>query len=610
MTDWVSRHLDRWSTLSERMPLDVLPASNGEFIPPPPSEQQLRVMRLQNEKAEEVRQKMGMSRRTFVRSASAIGVGFWALNQVMPGKWGRYLPGAGIGEAAGGPIGDDACSLEYPEAQLNNLPGEFIFDVQTHHVDSSSTSPWRINNPGVHAAFMALWTQSGPLGGEPHVGSDGHIYGFGSGGEIDPIENLSRYHYLKTLYLDSSTNMTVLSCVPSEESQQPLPTPEAYDTVNIVNHLAGGTQRAVMHAFAMPNRGSYGIQPYAKNQRPVYQQAEFDLMEQHVRSFHRSLRGWKVYTPWGDVPYASGWFLDDEIGMAFIDQVRKLTKIGGPPVIACHKGFALPAFDHRAASPRDIGPAARQNLDIHFVVYHSGFDSETQTAYPGDDKVNSADRGVDCFIKSLRENAWDASHFIPRGLEHGNVPNVYAEIGSTMKSVLGDPDQATHLLGKLVTYVGPRRIAWGTDSLWFGSPQPIITGLRSLHFTQRAKEFYNLPFGLDGDAWDPRVNALSPHSYRGPHKHIKDWPTDHKAHPERTIRNHIFGRNAAVVYKVDPDAQRKLIHCDDVQKIRDGYLINPATPNEVRPFATNKMPAFRTRSAMLANTWPKAPFTP
>ena len=603
MSDWIRRHLDRWSNLSERMPLDVLPASNGEFLPPPPTEQQIRVMQLQNEKAEDVRHQLGMSRRTFVRSASAIGVGFWAINQVYRGEWGHYASSAN----ADGPIGDDACTLEFPEAQLNNLPGEFIFDVQTHHVDSGGT--WRINNPGVHAAFMALWSQSGPLGGFPHVGTDGHISGFGKGGEVDPIENLSRYHYLKTLFLDSSTNMTVLSCVPSEESQQPLPTPEAHHTVKLINHMAN-SPRTVMHAFAMPNRGSYGVQPYAKNQRPAFQQAEFDLMEQHVKQFKDVLRGWKVYTPWGDVPYASGWFLDDEIGMAFIDQVRRLTKIGGPPVIACHKGFALPSFDHRAASPRDIGPAARQNPDINIVVYHSGFDSETQREYPGDDKVNSADRGVDCFIKSLRENDWDATRFVPHGLEHGNVPNVYAEIGSTMASVLGDPDQSAHLLGKLITYVGARRIAWGTDSLWFGSPQPIITGLRSLQFTQRAREFYNLPFGLDGDAWDPRVNAMSPHSYAKPHPHVKDWPTDHKAHPERTIRNRIFGRNAAVVYKVDPDVARHKISCDDVQKMRDGYLLNPATPKEVRPFATNKMPAGRTPQQVLANTWPNAPFTP
>jgi hypothetical protein len=91
---------------------------------------------------------------------------------------------------------------------------------------------------------------------------------------------------------------------------------------------------------------------------------------------------------------------------------------------------------------------------------------------------------------------------------------------------------------------------------------------------------------------------------------VKDWPTDHRAHPERTIRNHIFGRNAAVVYKVEPDAHRSMISCDRVQKMRDAYLLNPATPKEVRPFATNRMPAGRTPEQVLADTWPNAPFTP
>ena len=31
-----------------------------------------------------------------------------------------------------------------------------------------------------------------------------------------------------------------------------------------------------------------------------------------------------------------------------------------PPVVATHKGFALPGFDQRGAAPRDVGPAARR----------------------------------------------------------------------------------------------------------------------------------------------------------------------------------------------------------------------------------------------------------
>ena len=53
-------------------------------------------------------------------------------------------------------------------------------------------------------------------------------------------------------------------------------------------------------------------------------------------------------------------------------------------MIATHKGFALPGFDQRAATPRDIGPAARQNRDVKFIVYHSGYDiGDTQRALPG-----------------------------------------------------------------------------------------------------------------------------------------------------------------------------------------------------------------------------------
>jgi hypothetical protein len=159
-------------------------------------------------------------------------------------------------------------------------------------------------------------------------------------------------------------------------------------------------------------------------------------------------------------------------------------------------------------------------------------------------------------------------------MEHGNVPNVYAEIGATMRSVMGSPDELAHLLGKLITNVGPRRVVYGTDSLWFGSPQSVIVGFRSFELSDEAKALYNLPHGLDGSRFDPRVLA---------------------ADPKDTIRNGIFGRNAAEVYGIDADAQRSAISCDEVQKIRDAYIVNPATPAQVNPGASNTMHAARTR---------------
>jgi uncharacterized protein len=592
--------------LNEDLPVDVYPCSNGEFAPEKPTAEQHAIMELQNAEIERQRQRFNMSRRQFVRTAGAMSIGVWAVSQITGGRWGSY---------AGAVQKDDACDLNWEGAQLNNMPGEFIFDVQSHHIESGGE--WRATNPGFHAFFTAIWSQSGPLGGTPFgnvlggefgspVGSDGKVRGWGYGEELDPMENLSRYHYLKELYLDSSTNMCVLSAVPSAPEDQPLSIEEAAKTIDVVNGLAQNTPRAVMHAFVMPNRGSLGTTSESMGTDPVFMAEEFELMEQHINNHPGMICGWKTYPAWGDVPYSSGWYFDDNVGEKFFQRVIELgDRYDMPKTIAVHKGFALPMFDQRAASPRDIGPSARSFPDVNIVVYHSGYDMETQRAYPGDDQVNSADRGVDCLVKSLRENRWDASQFILPGLDHGNVPNVWAEIGSTWRSIMRNADQSAHLLGKLITHVGPQRVVWGTDSLWFGSPQSEIVHLRAFEFSNEAKELYNLPHGLEGDRFDPRVDCNDPFSYTpaqaAARPAIPDWPTDGRPHPERSIRNGIFGRNAAVPYRVDPDAARAAISCDEVQKIRDGYILNSGIndPRNGAPYASNRLVGKRTEREVI-----------
>ncbi|MCA1726626.1 MAG: amidohydrolase, partial [Actinobacteria bacterium] len=562
------------------------------------------VMALAEEETERQRRRFGMSRREFVRTAAAYSVGLWAIDQVFQGEYGSYA-------WADNTRTNQACDLEWPGAQMRNLPGEFIFDVQSHHVDSDGE--WRATNPGFEVAFSLFWSQAGsPIAGDdPYWPDEAPLRG---GREVDPMENLSRYHYLKELFLDSSTNVTILSAVPSEPRNQPLPIDEAAITIDTVREMAGGTPRSFMHAFVMPNRGWYGPAWGSTVGEPLYLREELDMMEENVLLHRNKIRGWKVYTPWGSVPYTTGWFLDGEIGLAFLNKVRELgDKYGIPKTVAAHKGFALPAFDERAASPRDVGPAARQFPDINFLIYHSGYDggfsSDPQGPYPGDANVDSSKRGVDCLVKSLRENNWDASRFVPRGLAFGNSPNVYAEIGSLWRDVMRDPDQAAHALGKLIRHVGPRRVVWGTDSLWYGSPQSEIVALRAFRMSGKARELYGLPYGLDGDRFDPRRNALSGSSYVSKHPHVKGWPTDGRSHPERTIRNGIFGRNAAPVYGIDPEAKLKTISCDRVQVMRDQYLVNEGTPRNRAPMATNRVYGLRTRRDVIKHVVGK-PWSP
>jgi uncharacterized protein len=590
MMKWKKSWPDQW----EGLPVDVLPASNEEYIPPPPTAQQIAIMNLQNREVERWRHKFGMSRRRFVRTSAAMAIGFWAIDALSPGEWGSYASANYSTETL------DACDLMFTDGQglesVANLPGEFVFDIQSHHVDP--TGDWRVTNPAIEAFFAALWPQdSCVLGDGPHVRKDGSIHGCGAG-ELDPMENLSRFHYFKELYLDSATTMTVLSCVPtSPDTNNPLPLAEAALTVHTANDISN-SQRAILHAFVMPNRGSAGMTQQQllhptgiQGPRPLFFDEEMQLMHARAEEYGDILGGWKTYCAWGDVPYASGWWLDSDYGMEFLKNVKEVSdKYGVPPVVATHKGFALPGFDQRGAAPRDVGPAARANPGVKFMIYHSGYDifnyngvpvgGKPEQPYAGDENVDSSNRTVDSFIKSLRENDWDATKFVEPGKTFGNVPNVWAELGSVWRDQMGTPDGAANLLGKLIQYVGPKRIAWGTDSLWYGSPHPTIVALRKLQFSDKAKEFYNLPYGLDGDVEDPTQPAPS---------------------PERTIRNGILGRNAAEAYNIDPDASRNAIECAKVNSLRkEDYVKNIGDGHiEEVPLASNTVLGPRTRRAVL-----------
>ena len=71
--------------------------------------------------------------------------------------------------------------------------------------------------------------------------------------------------------------------------------------------------------------------------------------------------------------------------------------------------------------------------------------------------------------------------------------NVYAELGSTWRTVMGSPDEAAHVLGKLLAAFGPERILWGTDSIWYGSPQDQIAAFRNFEITEAFQEQFGYP---------------------------------------------------------------------------------------------------------------------
>ncbi len=75
----------------------------------------------------------------------------------------------------------------------------------------------------------------------------------------------------------------------------------------------------------------------------------------------------------------------------------------------------------------------------------------------------------------------------------GPGANVYAELGSTWFLMLRRPVEAAHVLGKLLVALGPERIVWGTDSTWYGSPQPLIDAFRAFRIPPRMQEEFGYP---------------------------------------------------------------------------------------------------------------------
>jgi predicted TIM-barrel fold metal-dependent hydrolase len=184
------------------------------------------------------------------------------------------------------------------------------------------------------------------------------------------------------------------------------------------------------------------------------------------------ISAWKTYTQWG--VNGKGYFLSDNVGTRFIEKARAL----GVKVICVHKGlpFGSESYEHSQCS--DIGVVAKRFPDVTFLVYHSGFVTGVpERAYIG----RGASDGIDTLIRSLIEN----------GIKPNS--NVYAELGSTWRFLMREPTSAAHALGKLIKYCGEDNVLWGTDSIWYGSPQDQIQAFRTFELTAEAQERFGYP---------------------------------------------------------------------------------------------------------------------
>ncbi len=493
---WVPKwQRDRAKGVDSPVPTQVV--SNEEIWPRPQSQVQARWEHRIGELAAENAKRVGLDRRSFMRTTMGLATAFWASNEA----WGQRHWDVEREE------------MFEPAAHQERWPrGEhFIFDVQAHFTNG----------------FALNFRSSEFLRGMGlDLSNDASAYSFNT--------------FFKEMLLDSETDMLVISGVPGREKS---PTEERLDlaesaasgeTVDWRQVRGGG----VLPSWLMAERRDE-INAWSGSTRALSQsncapnhywdhqadrQDRFLLREQMEREVREyGTASWKLYCHFDPARTGRGFRLDDDDCAFFFEVARDL----GQRIVSVHKGFAAQSrrFGH-LANPQDVERAALENPDFTFVIYHSALKhgpTEPQFRDPG------------FFDPTSGDFAW---HEVLMDLKRRNpqIDNVYCEIGSAFGLLaIAHPVMCMHLIGKNILHYGAERVLWGTDCIWWGSPQWCIEAFKRFQISDELCERFG----------------------------YSKLTTRDKAR--------IFGLNAAALYGVDPDQARFALRKDGLSRIRAGY---------------------------------------
>jgi predicted TIM-barrel fold metal-dependent hydrolase len=488
---WIPKwERDREKGVDSPIPTQVV--SNEEFIPRPQNDRQRQVESLTMELGAERSKRLGMDRRQFMASSMGLATAFLAMNQVYGNYW--EVDETETWEPAAG-------EEKWPKGEY------FVFDVQTHFTN------------GVAIGFRNLEFVRN--------------MGFKLENSVDAY---AFPNFVKELFFDSETSMVVISGVPGKEidrdaqgnklegSQRTrgpfggniLPSWLMSQRKKEINDLAG-CQRALCQGNCAPNH--YWNK---KTNSPDFP-ALFDQMEREVKVY--GIDSWKWYCHTDPGQSGDGFKIDDEkLSYKFYEKSREL----GLRVFSVHKGFASQSrtLGH-LAHPGDVEKAALDNPDLTFVVYHSAIKhgiNESQFKEPS------------FFDPATGDFAWhDALMKIKE--RHPEINNVYPEIGTSFGMLAVEhPVMAQHLIGKNVKFYGVDHVIWGTDCLWWGSPQWVIDAFKRFQISDELCD----KFGYAKLTKDDKAK--------------------------------IFGLNAAKVYGVDVTTKRNALPADALSKLKTAYI--------------------------------------
>jgi predicted TIM-barrel fold metal-dependent hydrolase len=482
-------------------PMPTQVCSNEEFYPRPQNEQQAKIEALVHEMAGARAKKLGLERRQFLRSSMGLATAFLASNTVY-GK--RYWDV------------DDVETWE-PAAIAERFPqGEyFVMDVQAHFTN------------GLPLAFRSMEfvkNMGFTLDDSPDA------YGFPN--------------FIKEMYFDSETDVLVISGVPGKEYDRAEDVPQRLRAGLPADRKLEGAERTpgpggrILPSWIMSMRRDE-INRLAESTRALCQgncapnhywnratdspdfPRLFDQMEREIRQYR--INSWKWYCHFDPGQSGHGFRCDDEkVAYPFFQKSKEL----GMRIFSVHKGYSSQSATlGHLAHPGDLEKAAKDHPDITFVVYHSAVRHGPF----------EADAFKAMYDPTTGDFEWHADLMRIRQ-RNPQLTNLYPELGSAFNMLaIAHPEMCMHLMGRNIKYFGADHVLWGTDCLWWGSPQWAIDAFKRFQISDEIAEKWGY------------------------------------AKLTREDKAKILGLNAAKIYGVDPAARRNRLPDDVFSRLKKDY---------------------------------------
>lgn len=465
-----------------RSPIPTCSVSSDEFTPAPQTPRQREFEARLKQLGTELARNQGVSRRRFFQGAAGMAAAFVAMNDT-------YGPLFGVSLA-------EAATPEMANERAAGLRGQFIMDMHTHFLRDDTRLEGFVRSR--EAVGKAGWNPA--LAGKPQT-----------------LDDLKFANYFKEIFLDSDTQVALISGSGSEDPRDWFLTNEMKADARAQVNQRAGAQRLFSHAIFMPGTPGW------------LDKVDRDLELLKPDSF----KGYTVGDNTNKHLARHPWHLDDEkLLYPFYEKLARAAKTRPSLANVCvHKGLYPRAVTERFphllpyADVRDVAKAARDWPQLNFIIYHSAFRFVGGTQSDGWRQFEQTGR-ID-WVTDLAE--------IPQ--KHG-VSNVYGDLGQIFaQSTVAEPRLCAAMMGQLVKGLGADHVVWGTDAVWTGAPQWQIEALRRLEIPEAMQKSHG--FAPLGPADGP-------------------------------VKAAIFGENSARLYGFNR-AQRRALADDRVQQAKVDY---------------------------------------